>query len=62
MVVEVSMRTRSEELRDHADECRKLAAIFHGAGKSQYEELARQWLKLAEHLDCQHAAPERIAT
>ena len=55
------MRTRLEELRDHADECRKLAGVFHGAGKSQYEELARQWLKLAEHLDCQPATAERLA-
>jgi predicted YcjX-like family ATPase len=61
MMVEVSMRTRSEELRDQADECRKLADIFRGAGKSQYEELARQWLKLAEHVDCQQAASERMA-
>jgi hypothetical protein len=61
MVVEVSMRTRSEELRDHADECRKLAAIFHGAGKSQYEELARQWLKLAEQLEGQGAVINGIA-
>jgi hypothetical protein len=50
-----------EELRDHADECRKLAAIFCGAGKSQYEELARQWLKLAEQLEGQGAAINGIA-
>jgi hypothetical protein len=61
MVVEVSMCSRLEELRDHADECRKLAAIFHGAGKSQYEELARQWLKLAEQLEGQGAVIPGIA-
>jgi hypothetical protein len=45
------MRTRSDDFRAHADECRKLAAFLRGAGKSQYEELARQWLKLAEQLE-----------
>jgi uncharacterized protein YukE len=59
MVVEVSMRTRSEELRDHAAECRKLAAMFGGAGKAQYQELAGQWLKLAEHME-EQAAPQRM--
>jgi hypothetical protein len=45
------MHTRSSEYRAQADECRKLAACLGGAGRSQYEELARRWLKLADRLD-----------
>jgi hypothetical protein len=45
------MHTRSSEFRAQAEECRKLATCLYGAGKSQYEELARRWQKLAERLD-----------
>jgi len=45
------MHTRSSDFRAQAEECRKLATCLGGAGKSQYEELARRWLKLAERLE-----------
>jgi hypothetical protein len=38
----------TEEFRAHAAECQELANRWHDEAKRQYEELARQWLKLAE--------------
>ena len=45
------MLSRSDEFRIHASECQKLADFFGGAIRRQYEELARQWLELAERAD-----------
>ena len=45
------MRSRSDEFRAHASECQKLADFFGGLIRRQYEELARQWLELAERTD-----------
>jgi len=38
----------TEEFRAHTAECQALANRWHDEGKRQYEDLARQWLKLAE--------------
>ena len=38
----------AEQFRGHAAECECLASHWREEGKRQYEELARQWLKLAE--------------
>ena len=41
--------TRTEGFRAHAAECRKLAnRCWHDESKRRYEELAHQWLELAE--------------
>jgi hypothetical protein len=45
------MHTQPDEFRTHAEDCRKLAACALGAGKFQYEESARHWLKLAERVE-----------
>jgi hypothetical protein len=46
---ECRMQSRSEEFRAHATECRELAnRIRDPEVKRQYEELARQWLELAD--------------
>jgi hypothetical protein len=46
---ECRMQSRSEEFRAHATECRELAnRIRDPEVKRQYEDLARQWLELAE--------------
>jgi len=46
------MQSRSEEFRAHAVECRELASrIRDPEVKRQYEELARQWLELAEQAE-----------
>jgi len=47
------MQTRSDEFRAHASECQKLADFFGGLIRCQYEDLARQWLELAERADHQ---------
>jgi hypothetical protein len=39
-----------------AEECRKLAKRFRDLGRVQYEDLARQWLELAERAERQSAA------
>jgi hypothetical protein len=40
---------RTEGLRAHAAECRELATrCWHEESKRRYEELAHQWLELAE--------------
>jgi hypothetical protein len=40
---------RTEGLRAHAAECRELASrCWHEESKRLYEELAHQWLELAE--------------
>ena len=49
--MERRMLSRSDEFREHASECQKLANFFGGAIRQQYEELARQWLELAERAD-----------
>jgi hypothetical protein len=49
---EFHMQSRSEEFRAHAAECRKLASgIRDPEVKRQYEELARQWIELAEQAE-----------
>jgi hypothetical protein len=55
------MRTRWDEFRAHAEECRKLAS--HGSGdiKEQYEWLERQWLELAERVERQREQASVIA-
>jgi hypothetical protein len=41
----------TEEFRANAAECQELANRWAGEGKRQYEELAREWLELAERLE-----------
>jgi hypothetical protein len=48
---EAAVLSQSDEFRAHASECLKLANFFGGLIRHQYEELARQWLELAERLD-----------
>jgi hypothetical protein len=43
------MQPRSEEFRDHAVECEEIAKRHGGLIKQQYEQIASQWLFLAEH-------------
>jgi hypothetical protein len=38
----------AEEYRAHAADCQEVADRWSGLLKDQYEELARQWLELAE--------------
>jgi hypothetical protein len=38
----------AEEFRARAAECQRLADCWRDEGKRQYEELARQWLELAQ--------------
>jgi hypothetical protein len=42
------MQTRSEEFRDNAVECEKIAKRYGGLIEQQYEQLAGQWSFLAE--------------
>ena len=42
------MQSRSEEFRAHAAECEEIAKRQSGLIKQQYEQLADQWLFLAE--------------
>jgi hypothetical protein len=53
------MHSRSHEFRSHAEECRKLASRVRGVARHQYEELARQWLDLAERMEGQREAERR---
>jgi hypothetical protein len=43
------MQPRCEEFRDHAAECEEIAKRHGGLIKQQYEQIADQWLFLAEH-------------
>ena len=45
------MQSKSDEFRARAQECRELASRVNGRAKEQYEELARQWLELAEWVE-----------
>jgi hypothetical protein len=56
------MQTRSEEFRAQVAECQKLADHSPGLIKEQYEQLARQWLFLAERAKACEALPQRAAT
>jgi hypothetical protein len=47
------MYSRSHEFRTHSEECHRLANRVGGVGRLQYEELARQWLDLAERTEGQ---------
>ena len=47
------MQPRSEEFRDNAAECEDLAKWYGGPIKHQYEQLARQWLFLAERAEAE---------
>ena len=56
------MQTRSEEFCAQAAECQKLANHSPGLIKEQYEQLARQWLFLAERAKACEASPQWAAT
>jgi hypothetical protein len=43
------MQSRSEECCDRAAECSQIAKRHSGLIKQQYEQIADQWLYLAEH-------------
>jgi hypothetical protein len=43
------MQPRSEEFREHAAECAEIAKRHSRLIKQQYEQIAGQWLFLAEH-------------
>jgi hypothetical protein len=45
------MQPRSEEFRAHAAECEEVAKRYGSLIKEQYEQLARQWLFLAERAE-----------
>jgi hypothetical protein len=47
------MQPRSEEFREHAAECEGLAKRYGSLIKEQYEQLARQWLFLAEQREAE---------
>jgi hypothetical protein len=48
------VQSRSEEFRSHAAECRELANNIRDLEHKQLcEELARQWLELAERVEKQ---------
>jgi hypothetical protein len=53
------MYSRSHEFRTHSEECHRLANRVGGVGRLQYEELARQWLVLAERTEGQREAERR---
>ena len=44
-------QSRSAEYRAHAAECQGIADRWSDLAKEQYEELARQWLVLAERAE-----------
>jgi hypothetical protein len=44
-------QSRFEEYREHAAECQEIASHWSDLAKQQYEELARQWLMLAEQVE-----------
>jgi hypothetical protein len=49
-----AVQSRSEEFRSHAAECRELANSIRDLEHKQLcEELARQWLELAERIEKQ---------
>jgi hypothetical protein len=45
------MQPRSEEFHAHAAECEEVAKRYGSLIKEQYEQLARQWLFLAERAE-----------
>ena len=47
------MQSRSEEFHTHAAECEGLAKRYGSLIKEQYEQLARQWLFLAEQAEAE---------
>jgi hypothetical protein len=47
------MQPRSEEFHAHAAECEGLAKRYGSLIKEQYEQLARQWLFLAEQREAE---------
>ena len=47
------MQPRSEEFHAHAAECEGLAKRYGSLIKEQYEQLARQWLFLAEQAEAE---------
>jgi hypothetical protein len=52
----------TEEFRANAAECQELANRWADEGKRQYEELAREWLELADRLEDRRraAAPQAV--
>jgi hypothetical protein len=50
------MRSRSDQFRAQAAECHKLASRCRDLTKTRYEELAQQWLELAERAERQDSA------
>ena len=51
------MRPRSEEFHAHAAECEEIAKSYGSLIKEQYEQLARQWLFLAEQAEAETLIP-----
>ena len=45
------MQSRSEEFHAHAAECEKVEKRYGSLIKEQYEQLARQWLFLADQAE-----------
>jgi hypothetical protein len=54
------MQTRSQEFRAQATECQELADHSRELMKEQYEQLAHQWLFLAEHATPCEELPQRV--
>jgi hypothetical protein len=50
MTFEGQLADLTEEFRANAAECQELANRWADEGKRQYEELAHQWLELAEQI------------
>jgi hypothetical protein len=56
-----TMPSRSEEFRAHAAECRALATSIRDLALRQVsQQLARQWLELAEHAERRRAKPDTL--
>ncbi len=51
LITALEHRRRSEDCRAQAAECREIAGRWPGLVKRQYEELARQWLVVAEQAE-----------
>jgi hypothetical protein len=54
------MQPRSEEFHTHAAECEGLAKRCCILIKEQYEQLARQWLFLAEQAEAETFNPRNL--
>jgi hypothetical protein len=56
------MQTQSEEFRAQATECQELADHSRELMKEQYEQLARQWLFLADYAKAREELPQWVVT